>query len=337
VTIIAVAERAGVSAMTVSNVLNGTKTVAPATRRAVLDAVEALNYAPSVTARALRGAQELRIGLPHGAVDNGYLGLVLVGALDAASRHGVQLLVRKWHPGSTDETRAQLQQLIESGANALLLSAPICELVSATGITAQLDVPLVGLSPGAALADMASVRINELEAARDITEHLCALGHRRIGFVRGPEGHSSAHARLKGFLAARFDVDRDPALIVEGDYTFVSGLEAAARLLDLKVPPTAIVCSNDDTAAGVMAMAQRRGVRIPEDLSVTGFDDSSIATKLWPALTTVRQPIDMMADLAVEALVMTLRDGGRDGDDKVKISADCTAHEIIIRASTAAI
>jgi len=148
------------------------------------------------------------------------------------------------------------------------------------------------------------VAIDDVAAARDMTEYLIAAGHKRIGFIIGAEHHVAAERRLEGFRAAmkahRLPVPK--TAVVQGRFTYRSGMEAAEELLSVNPRPTAIFASNDDMAAGVIATAQRLGLHVPEDLSVVGFDDTAIATTIWPQLTTVRQPISTMAETAVDLL-----------------------------------
>jgi LacI family transcriptional regulator len=142
-------------------------------------------------------------------------------------------------------------------------------------------------------------------AARDMTDYLIGLGHRRIGFIRGAKNHIISKTRHDGYRLAheQHGVEIDPDLVVDGDLTFDSGLGAAEQLLALDRPPTAIFASNDDMAAAVVSVAHRRNIRVPEQLSVAGFDDSPISRKIWPALTTIRQPIVDMTAIAVESLI----------------------------------
>jgi LacI family transcriptional regulator len=135
------------------------------------------------------------------------------------------------------------------------------------------------------------------------------LGHRRIGFIAGNPNLSASAQRLEGYRAAlaAVGIEEDPALIVDGLFTYRSGLDAAEQLLDLPDPPTAIFSSNDDMAAATVAMAHRRGLDVPGDLTVCGFDDTTLATAIWPELTTIHQPIADMARAAVDLLVSSLR------------------------------
>ncbi|MFC3440802.1 LacI family DNA-binding transcriptional regulator [Sphingobium rhizovicinum] len=313
VTMQAVADRAGVSAMTVSHVINGTKKLREETRDAVLAAIEALGYVPNVAARALASAQSTRIGIVYRNAQNAFLSAMLVGTLNAAARLGAQVIIRKCDSFSTQDATDAVSSLLRSGANAILLAPPYSELLTGTDFSAGLKVPVAAIAHGDALDDMDSIGVDEMAAARAMTEHLIGRDHRRIGFVTGPETHSAAARRLAGYnqALAAHGITADPALVQPGDFSFESGLVAAAALLDLPEPPTAIFASNDDMAAAASLIAHQRGLRIPEDLAVAGFDDAPIAVKIWPPLTTVRQEIDHMAERATEIMVARHREGGR--------------------------
>jgi LacI family transcriptional regulator len=156
---------------------------------------------------------------------------------------------------------------------------------------------------------VAVVRIDDHEAARTMTQRLISLGHRRIGFVIGHPNQTASDERRKGYLAALAEagIPKADELIVQGYFTYRSGLEAAEKLLSLDNPPTAIFASNDDMAAGAVAVAHRRHLEAPDDLSVVGFDDSALATTIWPELTTIRQPIAEMSREAVRLLTEEIR------------------------------
>ena len=330
VTMHAVAVRAGVSPMSVSNVING-RTVRPATREAVLRAIEELDYTPNVAARALASATITRIGLLYHSAESAFVSALLVGALDAASRFGAQLLIRRF-----DEARSLadiLLDMVAGGANALILPAPHCEAISGTGLVERLKVPVIALCSGDELPDMSSVRVDDVAAARDMTNYLIGLGHRRIGFVRG-QTHIVSRTRFEGYRLALSEhgIAVDPDLVVDGDLTFDSGLGATEQLLSLRQPPTAIFASNDDMAAAVVSVAHRRDIRVPDQLSVVGFDDSPISRKIWPTLTTIRQPIVDMTAIAVESVIEML------GDSQAKLSPDNFTtygdYSLVIRGSS---
>lgn len=312
VTMQAVADRAGVSAMTVSHVINGTKKLREETREAVLAAVEALGYVPNVAARALASAQSTRIGIVYRNAQNAFLSAMLVGTLNAAARLGAQVIIRKCDSFTLDDATQAVSSLLRSGANAILLAPPYSELLTGTPFCAGLKVPVAAIAHGGALPDMDSIGIDERAAARAMTDHLIAQGHRRIGFVTGPSSHSAAARRLEGYRGALADhgIAPDDSLIATGDFSFESGLVAAAMLIDRADRPEAIFASNDDMAAAVSLIAHQRGLAIPQDLAVAGFDDAPIAVKIWPPLTTVRQEIEAMAERATETIVARHRAGG---------------------------
>lgn len=316
VTVLDVAARAGVSAMTVSNVVNRVGKVGADTRARVLAAIEALGYVPSQAARRLAGAAPARIGVLYADVESMFLSAALADASVAVAERGLQLLVRC---AGVDEAPEQAAQaLVRSGADALLLMPPFAEQLSGTEAFQALAVPAAAIAIAQPLSDMATVRIDNFLAARTLTGLLVTRGCRRIATMTGPAHHSDSRARLEGYKAAlaAHDLPFDPALVAEGNFTFASGLAAANALLDLRPRPDAIVAANDDMAAAVLWAAHSRGLVLPRDLSVTGFDDTLLATRVWPALTTIRQPIRQMVAAAVDRLTEALA-GGRAVSDTV--------------------
>lgn len=308
VTIQDVAARAGVSAMTVSNVVNRVEKVGADTRARVLAAIEALGYVPSQAARNLAGAAPARIGVLYADVESMFLSAALADASVAVAERGLQLLVRR--AGEAPEQAAQA--LVRSGADALLLMPPFAEQLSGTEAFRALAVPAAAIATAQPLPDMATVRIDNFSAARTLTALLLARGCRRVATITGPAHHSDGRARLDGYKAAlaAHGLPFDPALMAEGDFTFASGLAAANVLLDRVPRPDAIVAANDDMAAAVLWAAHSRGLALPRDLSVTGFDDTLLATRVWPALTTIRQPIRQMVAAAIAHLTAVLAGGG---------------------------
>jgi LacI family transcriptional regulator len=302
------------------------------TRRIVMEAVEALGYVPNSAARALASARQTRIGIVYRNAQNAFLSALLVGTLNAAARLGAQVIVAKCDGFSFDDATAALSSLIRSGANAILLAPPYSDIVSGSDFLGNLGIPVSAIAHGGAMPDMDSIGIDEIAAAREMTDHLIARGHRRIGFIKGPEPHVSTTRRLQGFreALAAHGLAPDESLIRPGAFTFDSGLVAAADLLDLDERPTAIFASNDDMAAAVSLVAHRRGLGIPADLAVAGFDDAPIATKIWPPLSTVRQEIEVMAERATEMLVA--RHHGRGPEDGPV--SERIAHRVIVREST---
>ena len=304
-TITAVAEHAGVSAMTVSNVLNNKSFVNPTAREAVLRAVKALNYTPNTAARSLAAAATLRIGLLHRDTDSALLSAMLVGSLRASARLGVQLVLEIYD--SVDPI-GSVEKLLRNGIDGLLLPPPICEVASAAGLPERHDVPMVGLAPGGDLRNMDCVRIDDERASYDLTRILLDKGHRRIAIITLPTALVAA-SRLRGYLRALGDegVVADMGLVWEASPTFDAGLALAERVVEERRDFTAVIAGNDDMAAAFVNVALRNKLSVPEDMSITGFDDTPIAVKIWPPLTTVRQPLALMAEKGVERLVSTLR------------------------------
>src|SRR5439155_10281379 len=179
-----------------------------------------------------------------------------------------------------------------------------------------------------------NVRIDDFSAAHEMTDYLVELGHRRIGLITGNPEHIASKERERGFSAAvaAAGLRDDDVCVEQGLFTFRSGLEAAEKLLDRERPPTAIFASNDDMAAAVVSVAHRRGLQVPGDLTVVGFDDTSPATTVWPELTTIRQPVSAMAAAALELLLTDVRNRRRGGEG---LSQEVVLqHEMIIRESS---
>ncbi|ODP38756.1 LacI family transcriptional regulator [Sphingomonas turrisvirgatae] len=312
-TIADVARLAGVSAMTVSRVINAEANVRESKREAVQAAIAALNYAPNRAARTLAGIAPLRIGLLYSNPSAGFLSEFLLGSLAGDGSADLHIAVEKCE---ADEAEVDVaQRLIAAGVDGVVLPPPLCESDTLLAFLAQNGIPAVAVASGRQPATAMSVRIDDRAAAMTMMRHLLALGHRRIGFVTGDPALSASALRLDGYRAALDEAGlaADETLVASGLFTYRSGLAAAERLLELDDRPTAIFCSNDDMAAAAVAVAHRYRIDVPGDLTVCGFDDTSLATAIWPELTTIRQPIADMAQRAVEMLVHSLR-RGRSGD-----------------------
>lgn len=334
-TILDVARRAGVSPMTVSRVVNGEKNVRPATRAAVLAAVKALNYSPNPAARSLAGAEAARVGLIYSNPSAAYLTEFLVGALDEAARTSVQIMLEKCEATSAAE-RGAVRKLVASGAAGVILPPPLCESHDVLDELKQAGLPTVAVATGRFGKEASCVRINDMAAAREMTNYLLALGHRRIGFIKGHPNQTASIEREKGFMAALTEagIRHDPALMVQGYFSYRSGLDSAETLLTLKQLPTAIFASNDDMAAAAVSVAHRKGLDVPRDLSVVGFDDTSIATTIWPELTTIRQPVTSMAEIALDLVVQAIRNSKRGGSE-TKAVDHLVTYSLIKRGSAA--
>lgn len=320
VTISEVAARAGVSPMTVSRVINGGKNVRSATREVVERAIADLDYSPNLAARRLAAGGGVRIGLLYSNPSAAYLSEFLVGSLDEARRNDVQLIVEKCDTGGEV---AAARHLLDSRIDGLILPPPLCNSQELADLVRQERIPAVAVASGLPIKGISSVNVDDFDAARAMTDYILSLGHRRIGFIEGSPDQAASGRRREGYVAALAGagIDIDPALIVPGLFTYRSGLAAAERLLDLPEPPTAIFASNDDMAAATVAAAHRRAIDVPRQLTVCGFDDTALATTIWPELTTVRQPISDMSCAALQILMADI--ASRNGDKPLE------RHEIV--------
>ena len=307
VTINDVAEHAGVSPMTVSRVVNEEKNVRAGTREMVLAAVKALHYAPNLAARSLAKAEQIRVGCLYGNPSAAYLSEFLVGVLDESAGAHAQLLLVKCNGEDAKSEQAAVDQLIESGVTGAVLPAPFGESSTIRAALKTAGVKIVAVATGRFQGEVSCVRVDDRAAAAEMTRRLLELGHRRIGFVKGHPNQTASAERLAGFRAAMRRVADAQPQVVPGFFTFESGLAAGEKLLSARDRPTAIFASNDDMAAAAVSVAHRRGLDVPGDLTVVGFDDTAAATTLWPPLTTVRQPVSAMAATAMSLLLREIR------------------------------
>jgi LacI family transcriptional regulator len=333
VTIEDVARAAGVSAMTVSRVINKEKNVRDKTRSRVLDAVQELRYSPNMAARSLAAGDATHIGLLYSNPSAAYLSQFLVGALDGARKAGAHLVIEACE-GEEDADQSQAARHIATAdVEGVILPPPLSESIPILTELALAKMPVVTVAMGKLYENALNVRIDDFAAAREMTDYLIKLGHRRIALIKGHPQQIASAERERGFRAAVNAAGLDPAGIVveQGFFTFRSGLEAAEKLLDLPNPPTAIFASNDDMAAAAVNVAHRAGMVVPDDISVVGFDDTAPATTVWPELTTIRQPIAEMAEAAIEMLIGDLR-GDRRGSNGV--TDRVLDYELIVRSSS---
>lgn len=334
ITIEDVARAAGVSAMTVSRVINQGKNVRESTRAAVLEAVERLNYSPNTAARSLAGGEATHIGLLYSNPSAGYLSQFLIGALHAARSAGVHLVIESCESEDADEQAEVTRRFANSEVEGVILPPPLSE---STPILVELDamrIPVVTVAMGSPREDGLNVRIDDHAAAVEMTRYLLDLGHRNIGFIKGHPNIIASHERFRGFCDALTEagLDCDEAPVEQGYFSYRSGLTAGERLLSHADRPTAIFASNDDMAAATVSVAHRRGLAVPEDLSIVGFDDTALATSVWPELTTVKQPIAAMAEAALELLIADLR--RRRAGAPRKFAERVLSHAMIIRESS---
>lgn len=299
-----VARLAGVSPMTVSRVVNGDPRVREETREKVQGVIAATGYVPDPAARILARAGGGRIGLLYANPSNAYLAEVLAGALEGARSIGLLLLIEPSRAGAPQEEEEAVRRLAAGGAQGVIVPPPLGESVATLNALSKSGMKAVLLAAPSCDEAVTSLRIDDAAAAREMASHLLGLGHRLIGFIQGRADQSASRDRLEGAMAALETVPGARLIVEAGDFTYRSGFEAGRRLLQMADRPTAIFASNDDMAAGALAAVHAAGLSSPGQISVAGFDDTYLAASVWPALTTIRQPI---ADMAREAVVLAGR------------------------------
>lgn len=338
-TIYDIARSAGVSPKTVSRVINRNPQVGADLRDRVNKAIDELGYEPNLSARALKGPRGYTLALLTNPElveppedDDWYL-VPYVGALEAAAlrtaqQYGYRFLVEGIHLDA-EAMALDLSRYRRRQIDGVVLLPPACDNAALLDALGAREIPFVRISPGIDPQRGATISIDERGGARAATEHLLSLGHRRIAMVSGPSAHGAAAARVDGFRDAMAAVADgwDPP-IEQGDFLPASGYRIAGEMLDRAEPPTAIFAANDGMAAGVIAAGIDRGLRLPRDLSVVGFDDTDAARYTWPPLTTIRQPLTLMARQAIE-LLSAMVDGLPDAPAHVQLD-----HRLVVRKST---
>ncbi|MBV1901936.1 MAG: LacI family DNA-binding transcriptional regulator [Kordiimonadaceae bacterium] len=317
-----VAALAGVGRTTVSRVLNDGPNASKKVREKVEQAVKLLGYEVNLQARFLAGGGGRQVVLVHTSdldtEPNSYYhaGLEL-GALRACSEKGYQLLTPTVMP-ALETYRTTLVDMIQSGrCDILILTPPLSDDLELIACTQELGCRVVAISPGQEVrGSVAGVGLDDELAGYDLTKYLLELGHKRIAFLQGIEGHCSAQERYDGFCRAHQElgVHIDESLVLRGDFTFRAGVEVTQTILESENLPTALMCANDDMAAGALLTAHKLGFNIPADISITGFDDAPMAGVVWPPLTTIHQPLQKIGYAAVNMGVGLLRPQNRDPD-----------------------
>jgi LacI family transcriptional regulator, repressor for deo operon, udp, cdd, tsx, nupC, and nupG len=327
-----VARRAGVSTATVSRVLSQPSVVSPDTRRRVLQAVEHLGYTPNSAAKNLRTLRTGKLLVTVPDISNPFFSLILQGIEDAAQREGYAVLVGDTQHDQEREERYALMLRRKEADGLIFLGhrlpresakfaetlAPRCApVVNGCEFNPRLGVP--------------SVHIDNAKAASEAMDHLYRLGHRRIGIVTGPLVSPLSRDRLRGATArAKTQKAERDFVVMNGDFSIESGAAAAERLLGRRESPTAIFCFNDEMAMGAIETARRRGLRVPLDVSVVGFDDIRFARCVDPPLTTVAQPMRAIGEGTVRLVLEILN-----GEGTVLPESVTLPHTLTIRSSTA--
>jgi len=326
VTIAAIAEEAGVSVPTVSRVLNGRTDVSPQTRERVEQLLSEHGYRRRASRQ--RPGRAALVDLVFNDLDSPWAVELIRGVEDVTHAAGVGTVVSAVHRRSTS-TRQWLQNLRARASDGVIFVTSDVTAPVHTELR-RLSIPVVVVDPaGGADADVPTIGATNWAGGRSATEHLVSLGHRRIGLIAGPKLLMCSRARLDGYRAALDAAGIEEEFIVQGDFMHESGFAGCGQLLDLPRPPTAIFASSDTMALGAYEAARRRGLRVPDDLSIIGFDDLPESRWASPPLSTVRQPLAEMGALAARTALRMAR------GEPIEVPRVELATELVVRDSTA--
>ncbi|MDN4502582.1 LacI family DNA-binding transcriptional regulator [Alteromonadaceae bacterium BrNp21-10] len=323
-----VAKEAGLSTGTISKVLSAPNTVSQKSLLRAQAAIKKLNYKPNMLAQKFRSKQSKTIVVMVPDIANLFFAQVISGIEQVAQKSGYSVLL-----GDTkDSTERELEfvRMVETRlADGIINLRPYAQ--------DDTSLPKEGViavnSASCENTPYTSVRIDNADAAKTVINYLISLGHRRIGVISGLKKNPHSIDRMRGYKLAlqQANIEFDPSIIVEGDFNFWSGLNASEQFTRMQNPPTALFCMNDEMAIGAMKGFINKGYRIPEDMSITGFDNIEACRYFTPTLTTVAQPAESMGRKSAEALLRLI-----DGDTSVQ-NEFILPYEFIIRESTTAI
>lgn len=322
-----VAKIAGVSVATVSRALSHPEKVSKASIEKVMKAIEETNYRPNMLARNFRSTRSYSFVVLVPEISNPFFSIVIKSIEIRAQEKGYSVLL-----GDTQDSKEREQKYID------LVETHLADgIIQLRPHTSQNPVhpnpkfPYINLC-GTEDTPGKSIRIDNVKAMRTVVEYLVSLGHRRIGLITGIKENPHSIDRLRGYkdALAGANIDYDPSLVAGGDFTIWSGVNAADKLSELQELPTAIVCMNDEMAIGAMQSFKSKGLDVPTDISITGFDNIDYAKYCYPPLTTVSQPADDMGRIAVDSLISLIE--GRDLTQEEHV----LPYEFILRQSTAA-
>jgi LacI family transcriptional regulator len=330
VTIKDVAQHAKVSVKTVSRVINHEAPVRDDTRIRVLHSIQELGYVANVAAQRLARGRSKTIAFVYFNASWHYTNLVMRGVLETCMRHDYSILLHPLDSYQADSAECVLRLTTQGSVDGFIFTPPSDRATDLLDKLTAMNVPFVRLTPCDRERNWPWVAATDWDGARDMTEFLLSLGHRRIGFIKGPQDQRAGQDRFDAFekTLTTHSIAIDPKLVRQGNDLFEAGFDCACRLLQTHPRPTAIFANNDEMASGVLIAAHQQGIKVPTELSVVGFDDTPLARQVWPALTTVRQPVLEIAQIAAELLIRHL-----EGEVAEDYSQE-VATELIIREST---
>lgn len=324
-----VAAHAGVSAMTASRALSGEGSVSRRSKNKVMAAAAALDYVPNVSARVMRGARSHVLGIMLNDLTSAHLSAIVMEISKAVRSHNRDLVI--YNMFYTNEAPRE-------GSSVNLLGGVCDGFLVLQGITDTLlrvleksAKPIVLVNFWRTPTSLPVVRADNFVSARDAVRHLLDLGHRRIAFIGGTQNSGQSNQRLQGYMAALAEqgIQPPPEWLETGNFSHLSGLEAGKRLLNLRERPSAIFAASDMVAFGVMEAARTAGLRLPQDLSIVGYDDTEAAALADPPLTSIRPPLQRLAEAAVQELIARIENSSE------QHSCIELPSQLVLRASTA--
>ncbi|MBN8648940.1 MAG: LacI family DNA-binding transcriptional regulator [Caulobacterales bacterium] len=306
-----VARLAGVGRTSVSRVLNNGPNVRPELREKIQKAVSSLNFQVNQQARSLASGRHKNIAIINASdfdeePNSYYTAALEIGALRTCANKAYHLQTHSINQNSPDAKNKIGEIITRNQYIGIILTPPFSDNKSIIETALENDCKVVCISSSSSSQNLASViGIDDEKAGYEITKNLIEKGHRKFAYIKGLEHHLSAEKRFDGFIRATKEakIKLDETLHLRGNFTFKSGIETAQKIFESKKEPSALICANDDMAAGALFSAHKFGLKVPEDISIVGFDDTPVSEIVWPPLTTVHQPLKEMGSEAVELLI----------------------------------
>lgn len=327
-----VAREAGVSKRTVSRVINGSANVGPKTLELIQQVIDRLDYSPDKQARGLASSRSYLLGLIYDNPDALYIDQVQRGVLDICSKKGYELVVHPCKYHNPDLVKNCLNFIRRSNIDGVIVLPPVSESKDLAAALREAEHCYVRMA-SVDLDDHTNIVVSDERAAMsEMARYMVSLGHKKIGFITGPLDYYSSIERLEGFRNTLNDlgIGLDQSLVVEGKNSYQSGLERALELLTRADRPSAIFANNDEMAAAVLRVAHQLGISVPQQLSIAGFDDNLLASRIIPSLTTIQRPVGAMASLAAHKIIQSIEKNIVESVDKEFL----VKPHLIIREST---
>lgn len=303
-----VAREAGVSKRTVSRVINGSSNVGAKTLELIQEVIKRLDYSPDKQARGLASSRSYLLGLIYDNPDALYIDQVQRGVLDICSKKGYELVVHPCKYRNPDLVQNCLSFIRRSSIDGVIVLPPVSESKDLAAALREAEHCYVRMA-SVDLDDHTNIVVSDERAAMsEMARYIYSLGHRNIGFITGPLSYYSSIERLEGFrnTLGQLGLTLNDQLVVEGENSYQSGIDCAKVLLQHKNKPTAIFANNDEMAAGVLKTAVQLGIKVPQELSIAGFDDNLLASRIIPSLTTIQRPVRAMASLAAHKIIQSI-------------------------------